>query len=133
MKPYKDYMYHFPHDSFRISGRCRVRIYKRKNGTHTVLLTETRNNHGEPMTTVCDRIATNLVSRWGLNPKTTQWIQHSLPDPGSATEFEHLTFTWDENARADHPQWQSLSSEQAEIMTGEILSSLNRRLGDFDQ
>ena len=44
MKPLHDYFYRFPQDRFHIGGRCRVRIYKRGNGPHTVLLTELNSN-----------------------------------------------------------------------------------------
>ena len=41
MKPLIDYFYRFPSNHlYNMPGRCRVRIYKRKNGAHTVLLTE---------------------------------------------------------------------------------------------
>jgi hypothetical protein len=41
-----------------------------------------------------------------------------------------LQFTWDGNNTASDPQWLRLSDEQAEALTGDSLSSLNRRLGD---
>ncbi len=132
MKPYQDYMYHFPQDSMRISGRCRVRLYKLKNGVQTVLLTEVKHNSGESITTACDRIATDLTARWKINPRTTRWIQHNSPETDESTEFVRLKFTWNSEKTAEHPQWERLTVEQAELLTGEPLSALNRRLGDSD-
>lgn len=133
MKPLYDYFYRFPHEPLQVPGRCRVRIYKRNNGAHTVLLTELDTNPGESITSACARIATNLASVRGLNPKTTRWIQHNAPDdlPDDALPiFEEVQFTWDGNHTACDPQWQRLGDEQAETLTGNRLSALNWRLGD---
>jgi hypothetical protein len=132
MPSYQDYIYRFPHESYQVSGRCRVRIYKRKNGSHIVLLSDVSNNTGESITTACARIATDLVARWRLNPKTTRWIQHTPPEADLPTEFAHLTFTWGADKTADQPQWKPFTTEQVEALTGEALSALNRRLGDFE-
>ena len=61
MKPIHDYFYRFPSEPHQVPGRCRVRIYRRKNGTHTVLLTELDTNTGESIAGACERIATNLA------------------------------------------------------------------------
>ncbi len=129
MQPLQDYMYRFPHESTRIFGRCRVRIYTRKKSAHTVLLTEVSNS-GETITTACTRIASDLTARWKLNPKTTQWIQHTPPQADLPIEFMRIKFTWDQNKHADDPQWERLTVEQVEELTGESLAALNRRLGD---
>ena len=90
MKPLHDYFYRFPHELLRMPGRCRVRIYKRKNGTHTVLLTELNNNAGESIASACERIATDLTTARGLNPKTTRWIQHDPPQDDLPQVFEEI-------------------------------------------
>lgn len=131
MKPIHDYFYRFPAEQPHVRGRCRVRIYKRNN-THTVLLTELDTNAGESITSACDRIATDLVMGKGLNPKTTRWIQHE-PGYGDLPQvFDELKFTWDSNRRASDPQWHRLTDEQAIGLTGDSLSALDRRLGDFE-
>ncbi|MBX2998881.1 MAG: hypothetical protein KF893_10255 [Caldilineaceae bacterium] len=132
MPSFQDYIYRFPRESYQLSGRCRVRIYKRKNGSHIVLLTDVSNNTGESITTASARIATDLLARWNLNPKTTRWIQHTPPEADLPAEFAHLTFTWGADKRAEAPQWQPFTAEQVERLTGEPLNALNRRLGDFD-
>ena len=111
-------------------GRCRVRIYKRKNGTYTVLLTELNNNAGESIASACDRIATDLTTARGLSPKTTRWIQHDPPQDDLPQIFEEIQFTWDSDQRASDPEWQRLEDEQVEVLTGDSLSALGRRLGD---
>lgn len=131
MKPIHDYFYRYPQDQMRVAGRCRVRIYKGKNGIHTVLLTELRNNRGESITAAADRIATDLVVRWGLNPKTARWIEHAPPDDDLPEEFGELKFTWDDARTAHDPQWRSMTGEEAEAFTGESLSALNRAMGDL--
>ncbi len=131
MKPLQDYFYRFPSDQLRMTGRCRVRIYKRTNGSHTVLLTELNANVGESIASACERIVTNLAAVKGLNPKTTRWIQHEPPQDGLPQTFDELQFTWDSKHTASNPQWQTLGDEQAEVLTGESLSSINRQLGDI--
>lgn len=132
MKQLHDYFYRFPNGHLGVPGRCRVRIYKRKNGTHTVLLTELNSNSGESITSACERIATDLAAAKRLNPKTTRWIQHEPPQDDLPQLFDELQFNWDAVNTAHDPQWQSLGDEQAEALTGDSLSALNRRLGDFE-
>ncbi|MBP7964065.1 MAG: hypothetical protein KA003_18935 [Caldilineaceae bacterium] len=133
MKPLIDYFYRFPSNHlYNMPGRCRVRIYKRKNGAHTVLLTELDVNSGETITNACERIATDLTSARKLNAKTTRWIQHDPPHDDLPHVFEEVQFTWGSRKTATDPQWQQLSDEQAEALTGESVSALNRHLGDFE-
>ncbi len=133
MKPLIDYFYRFPSNHlYNMPGRCRVRIYKRKNGAHTVLLTELDVNSGETITNACERIATDLTSARKLNAKTTRWIQHDPPHDDLPHVFEEVQFTWGSRKTATDPQWQPLSDEQAEALTGESVSALNRHLGDFE-
>ncbi|MBW7883181.1 MAG: hypothetical protein H3C34_11185 [Caldilineaceae bacterium] len=132
MKPLHDYFYRFPHEHLRVSGRCRVRIYKRNNGTHTVLLTELNTNSGESIASACDRIATALVATRGLNLKTTRWIQHDPAHDDLPQVFDEVKFTWDSNNMASDPQWWRLGDEQAEALIGDSLSALSRRLGDLE-
>jgi hypothetical protein len=131
LKPLHDYFYRFPPEASRMPGRCRVRIYKRKNGTHTVLLTELNTSAGESIASACERIVTDLAASKGLNPKTTRWIQHDPPDDELPHAFEEMQFTWDNNTARD-PKWQPVDDEQAEALTEESLSALNRRLGDVE-
>jgi hypothetical protein len=130
MKPLQDYFYRFPQESSRMPGRCRVRIYRRSNGSHVVLLTELDASAGESISSACDRIVTDLVVVRGLNPRSTRWIQHDPPRDDLPAQFEELQFTWDGDNRASDPQWQHLSDEQAEALTGNPLGVLNRRMGD---
>lgn len=48
-----DYFYRFAHEYLRLPGRCRVRIYLRKDGTHTVVLTALNTISGESVTGSC--------------------------------------------------------------------------------
>jgi hypothetical protein len=130
MEPLYDYFYRFPRGNLGVPGRCRVRIYKHQNGTHTVLLTELNSSSGESIAGASERIATDLVALRGLNPKTTRWIEHAPPDGDSPHEFTELQFTWADDNTAHDPQWERLDDAQAEALTGEGLSVLNRRLGD---
>ena len=145
MKPIYDYYYRFQGAQTRRPGRCRVRIYKRKNGTHTVLLTELATNTGESITGSCEQIATNLVATKKFNPKTTRWIQHEAPDiapsesspgdsPGDTLPhvFEELRFEWGSGARASAPQWQVMSKDEATSMIGVSLADLARGMGETD-
>ena len=130
MKPLYDYFYRFPSVPYQVQGRCRVRIFRRTTGVRAVLLTELDSNPGESIAAACDRIATDLVATRALNPKTTRWIVQDPPHDNLPQVFEEIQFTWDEHARASDPQWQPLTDEQVETLTGDTLASLNRRLGE---
>ena len=145
MQQLYDYYYRFRDGQLHMPGRCRVRIYKRLNGTHTVLLTELASNTGESISGSCANIATDLVMVKRLNPKTTRWIQHDLTDDDHSQDdppngsppqedlgqvFDELKFTWSKDKQARDPQWQQLSAEEAMNLTGESLNSLARQLGD---
>lgn len=132
MQPLHDYFYRFPNEHPWMRGRCRVRIYKRTNGAHTVVLTELNSNSGESIASACERIATDLAATKGLNPKTTRWIQQESERDDLPQVFDELHFSWDRNHTASNPQWQRLGDEQVEALTGAALSALNRRLGDLE-
>jgi hypothetical protein len=132
MKPLYDYLYRFPAEVLQIRGRCRVRIYERGEGAHTVLLTELANNAGESITTACERIATDLAATKRLNPKTTRWIQHELPHGGKPQTFDELHFVWTGDNAASDPQWQHLNNEQIEAATGNTPSLLSLHIGDSE-
>ena len=92
----------------------------------------TQQQFGESITSACERIATDLAAAKRLNPKTTRWIQHEPPQDDLPQLFDELQFTWDSNHTAYDAQWHRLGDEQAEALTGDSLSALNRRLGDFE-
>ena len=130
MKPEYDYFYNFPPGPLRVRGRCRVRVYARKNNAYTIVLTELNSNVGESITEACASIATDLTALRGLNPKKTRWIHHDPPHDGEAHVIDELRFTWDNSHHASDPQWQPLDDMQVEALTGDTLEMLNRRLGD---
>ena len=132
MKPQYDYFYRFPQERLQVAGRCRVRIYERNRGARTVLLTELDSNSGESITSVCERIATDLAATKNLNPKTTRWIQHDPQHDGLPQVFDELQFTWSSDNTASDPQWQHLDDEQVEALTGDSLDAMGRRLGDVE-
>lgn len=132
MKPLHDYFYRFPHTQFGMPGRCRVRIYQRPHGGHTVVLTELDTYSAESIASACERIATDIAAVRRLNPKTTRWVHHDPSDDDRPAEIGELEFTWDGSNTASDPQWQRLTGAQAEALTGDSLSALNRRLGDTD-
>lgn len=117
----QDYIYRYPHPVLIIEGRCRVRLYKRPDGGHTVILTELVDNAGESVTNACERIATGVQPRWALNPATTRWIEHypaeAFREAGCGETFDEITFTWS-NGNATRPQWRRLTLEDVEILTG---------------
>lgn len=131
MEPKHDFYYRFPRGGFGLPGRCRVRIYRRKNGAHTVLLTELYSNTGESIASACERIAVDLVAVRGLNPKTTRWIQHDPLDDDQPDLFDGLQFTWGSDGIASEPEWQRLDDERVEALTGETPSVLSRRFDDL--
>ncbi len=124
-----DYFYHFPNLNLGARGRCRVRIYKRDNGTHTVLLSELASNTGEPITSACASIATDLVNGKRLNPKTTRWIQHDLPHEGEPQRFDEIKFEWQNDEIATNPVWSQMDAELTETLTGSSPDELTKRLG----
>ena len=132
MKPLHDYLYRFQNEQLRMRGRCRVRIYEHTPRQHTVLLTELHSNSGESITSACERIASVIAATKGLSVKTTRWIQHEPPHDDLPHVFEEIHFTWDSNNLASTPQWQPLQDQQVEALTGEVLSTLNRQLGDLE-
>jgi hypothetical protein len=132
-----DYFYRFPREYLQIPGRCRVRIYKRKNGAHTVVLTELNNNSGESITSACARIATDLALTKVLNPKTTRWIQHephheNMTNGNGSHVFHEVQFTWNSHKTARDPQWLPLEDAQVEELTSDSLPSLIQVMGDKD-
>ena len=125
-----DYYYRIQDKRLHTPGRCRVRIFKRKNGTHTVLLTELETNTGESVSSSCEHIASNLVVVKALNSKTTRWIQQESLQSDRSQIFDEIQFAWSRDNTASNPEWQRLSHKQAETLTGANLSELGRPFGD---
>lgn len=126
-----DYLYRFPQNQLGAAGRCRVRLYKSKNGAQTVLLTELNSNLGESIAAAMDRIANDLAVRWELSPKTTRWIEHIPAQDGQPEEFGELKFTWNQGKTVGEPQWRELTGEEVEILTGDTLDAINRPIGEI--
>jgi hypothetical protein len=76
-----DQIYRYRSLAGQRQGYCRLRIYKQRNGSQTVLLTEVSNNPGQSITAASDVIATSLVKRYQLDPTTTHWIEHWPAEP----------------------------------------------------
>jgi hypothetical protein len=127
-----DYYYRIQDQRLHMPGRCRVRVFERKNGTHTVVLTELETNTGESVSSSCERIASDLVVVKSLNPNTTRWIQHQSPQNDLPQVFDEIQFTWSGNNKAGAPEWQRLSHEQAETVTGASLRELGQPYGESD-
>ena len=133
MAPTHDYFYRYPAENIQqMTGRCRVRVYERNNGSHIVLLTELNSNSGESITSACDRIATALVETKKLRPTTTRWIQHEPPYQGVPEVFDELRFDWKDDNIASDPKWQRLTDGQVEAMIGENVSTLSLRIGESE-
>jgi hypothetical protein len=124
-----DYIYRFPLDRMHMAGRCRVRIFQPETGGPTVLLSELNQSPGESIASACDRIATNLVARWQLNPRTTRWLQQEAT-PEDSSRFDEVTFAWEDRNTATKPQWRVASDNRVYSLTGMTLNALDRRLGD---
>ncbi|MEM7128187.1 MAG: hypothetical protein AAF702_17780 [Chloroflexota bacterium] len=121
MELLEDYFYPYPVKPPQIVGRCRVRIYKRKNGSRVVLLSEAKGNKGEPIAAVSSAIATDLVKRWDINPKTARWIEHTPGTKKKKDAFGELTFTWDSEKVASKAKWKKITLDAAEELTGDVL------------
>jgi hypothetical protein len=118
--PTIDQIYRYRSLAAQRQGYCRLRIYKRRDGGQTVLLTEVANNPGQSITAASDVIATGLVARYHLDPATTFWIEHWPADPSdklSENAYASVKYTWLDGVAAS-PRWRRLSLERAEEMTG---------------
>jgi hypothetical protein len=143
MNKLDDYYYRFRSSQAHMPGRCRVRIYQRGKSARTVLLTEVEANTGGSIAGSCESIATDLVVKKSLNPRTTRWIQHAVApeDPSNSLqpgddpvqEFDELRFVWDSDKQAGDPQWVPLTDDEVTVLTGEDLAELARPLGDVDE
>lgn len=131
MTPTQDYIFRFARDYLHMAGRCRVRIYERKNRAHTVLLTELNDNPGESIASASEQIVTELAARWKLSAPSTRWIHHDATHENGAPQFDELEFDWDSNRVANQPRARRLSESQVEELTGADLATLERRIGDL--
>jgi hypothetical protein len=114
-----DQIYRYRSLAAQRQGYCRLRIYKRRNGSQTVLLTEVSNNPGQSITAASDVIATGLVKRYRLDPATTLWIEHwpaEASDKPGEEAYSSVKYTWTGGVASD-PRWRRLSLERAEEMT----------------
>jgi hypothetical protein len=133
-----DQIYRYRSLAAQRQGYCRLRIYKQRDGSQTVLLTEVPNNPGQSITAASDVIASGLVKRYHLDPATTQWIEHwpaDSRDQRSEDAFASVKYTWHDGV-ASSPRWRRLSLERAEEITGARLqeaSPANSVAGNLEQ
>lgn len=116
--------------------QCRVRIYERVDGGFTVLATELADNRGMSITNAAEALASQLLALFQLDPATTRWIEHYTADSyregAHKPSFDEVTFTWPANRQAHSPQWQQLTLEEVEILTGDDFSPMGQVLSDAD-
>ncbi len=113
-----DQIYRYRSLAAQRQGYCRLRIYKQRNGSQTVLLTEVPNNPGQSITAASEVIASGLVRRYHLDPALTTWIEHWPADASDKLmedAYASVKYTW-EGGLASNPRWRRLTPESAEMM-----------------
>ncbi|GAB3963590.1 hypothetical protein GCM10028805_66150 [Spirosoma harenae] len=100
------------------TGSCDLIIYRK---IQLVIVSET--GEGMSVTNAADTIATEIVKRYGLDPKRMLYIEHWPGHQGFATYIETydlVTFTWNKYG-ASSPAWKHLPVEEF----NEIMSALD--------
>jgi len=95
----------------RISSSCLVTVYR---DIPLVIATET--GEGMSVTNAAEVIATEVVSRYNLDPMRLLFVEHypesQRPKPYGES-FDLVTFTWD-GSTARNPDWRNLPNDEFE-------------------
>ncbi len=129
IKQSQDYLFRFPYNQLTTGGLCRVRMYEIKKGSYTILVSELASAASGSIVAAADTIANNLVTRYGLDPKKTRWIEHLQPQEDQPAEFGELVFTWKGGVAAPDPKWRQMQADEVEALTGDEIEELNRPFG----
>lgn len=134
-----DTRHHYKPPWSGIHARCRLRIYVHNQQT-VVLLTELPDNPGMSVTNWAAELATDIATRYKLDPNKTIWIEHYPAGAERSATFDQVRFAWGKPAKlwqqqyalaADTPYWQRLTLEEVEIATGANLAGLNQLLAEL--
>jgi hypothetical protein len=127
---------------FGPSGRCHLRIFATGDDRHLVLITESAENHGPSIMAAAEAIATEVVRTYGLDPKTTIFVEHfddrswasahrnvrngdGLRRRDGEEDFDRVMFTvlHDEQERPFlvEPHWRAVRKHQIERLLGGAL------------
>lgn len=95
-----------------IEAHCRLRVYSHEGRT-VAIVTEPANNHGISVTNAAEWLLPALAAQYALPPGTV-WLEHYERDGEQPETFDLVTLG--DGAR---PEWQRLSLEEVETLTGE--------------
>lgn len=100
---------------------CRVRLYQ-TGSTYVLVVTDL----GDRVTRTIDLVATLMVRRWEMEPKSLVVIEHydyrhaARADGELAETFAVVSFDWHRGV-AMNPFWQSTTRGDVELLTGSTL------------
>lgn len=101
---------------------CKVEIYG-KNKLALVVMTELKNNPGTSVTNRSEAIASMVVTRYGLAPSRTLFIEHydhnSYHGGNDKPTYSMVTYLW-EGRRAQAPEWTYIKGEQFQTLLESI-------------
>lgn len=83
------FQYRVPQPPRVPSSQCTIDIVRYDNGVYCVMITEDKNNKGLSVTNVCDRIATQVYTKFLKNIPADRivWLEHS---PASRVHKAHI-------------------------------------------
>lgn len=124
-----DYEYTVPAANPKIhKGICVVDIAGYDNGVHCVIMAEHKNNQGISVTNACDRIATQLYTRYLANVRCERvvWLEHCPATRMHKAHMDLIQFRHEEPRPGaivfSNPQWKRFIEAQR-IVHAEFLKT----------
>lgn len=108
---------------FEAESFCKVEIVG-TNHHALIVMTELKNNPGTSITNRSERIAEEIVHRYGLEPGRCVFVEHYNEHSynggrKSDVHWSIVTYNW-QNKRASVPEWKYITTEQFESLRNAI-------------
>jgi hypothetical protein len=111
---YVEEIYHFK-GAWDVPSFCGLKIIDKKDKTIVILTELYDSNPGSSVTSWIDKLATELIQKFDIEPEKLILIEHN-PDRKSSLEFLKETFNkvnldWD-GIKFINPVWEKISTEE---------------------
>ena len=112
-------------DSMIWQLQCHLHIIYQDSGQQIAIIAVQNCDISWFIPTMLEKLATQIVKDFHLNPDHLIWIQHdqNYNSRQINTEYSEITFHWNQGV-ASHPQWEALNSELIEsLMNGTLITA----------
>ena len=117
---YIEEIYHFK-GAWEVPSFCKLKVISKPDKTIIITTELYESNPGTSVTSWVDKLATELIQKFKINPGQLTFIVHN-PDRKSNLEFfketfDIVSFAWD-GEKFINPSWKRITKEELDLLIG---------------